>query len=428
MESLPNIIKIEKSENCAVIKFDDAIQIKEEPEVEFELIDSHQVVNKTKKPSESIKFKDWIKNNAVEEHPERPRRTQKRLYEMSHDESSLEKEQKRPRMILNKNLSTEKKQKPQITQSNPVGPFECQLCPAVLKTRKLFNYHTALHLESFKCEICGKKFPAQFQLDAHKVVHENPEIFKCKICFKILSSKVQLRNHMMKVTHSRDEKKKFKCDKCDYSTNYKTELLKHPKVHEAFERKLKSRSDWFRCEKCPMCLFTCPETLAKHHRIKHTNLPLLECDFCGFNSSDRCVMKNHIHVVHLKISRYPSNSTKTSKAPIRPNADGLYVCEYCSKILSTKKSLQSHVKIHLETFKCEICLKAFHTRYLLLDHKVQHENSEHFKCEICLKVFTTSSGLKKHMKNVAHGGLNAEKAYKCDKCEYSTNYKKVTLF
>ena len=83
----------------------------------------------------------------------------------------------------------------------------------------------------------------------------------------------------MKRIHGDKKDLKYQCEKCKYATENKKSMENHRKAHEKYEEKLKSRPDWFKCDKCPALLATKQYLNGHIHRV-HESLPF-ECDLCG---------------------------------------------------------------------------------------------------------------------------------------------------
>ena len=94
-------------------------------------------------------------------------------------------------------------------------------------------------------------------------------------------------------------------------------------------------------------------------------------------------------------------------------------CNYCDKILSSKKSLTSHSRIHTgektrdKLNKCDYCHHRFASKQSLKNHIRIHNGEKPYKCVQCDKRFRQINHLKRH--NKIHTG---EKPYKCNHCDH----------
>ena len=106
------------------------------------------------------------------------------------------------------------------------------------------------------------------------------------------------------------------------------------------------------------------------------------------------------------------NETK-SGINILPNQ-----CELCGKILSNKKNLKKHLKLHsnIRNYICKICNKSYKRSDHLKRHMITHDpEPNYYECEFCLKRFNLNYHLTSHLQNV-HGQKKL-KVYKCPDCE-----------
>ena len=93
-------------------------------------------------------------------------------------------------------------------------------------------------------------------------------------------------------------------------------------------------------------------------------------------------------------------------------------CELCGKILSNKKNLKKHLKLHsnVRNYICKICNKSYKRSDHLRRHMISHHpETNYYECELCLKQFSLNSHLTSHMKNV-HGQTKL-KVYNCPDCD-----------
>ena len=111
-------------------------------------------------------------------------------------------------------------------------------------------------------------------------------------------------------------------------------------------------------------------------------------------------------------------------SPNTPVHAALYPCEKCGKHFKTQASVETHSKKHLkmednqcETYKCTICSKTVSSKYILATHMKSHNNDDRCLCNICSKSFANKYILKSHMQ--AHSEVNLP----CDVCLKSFSNK-----
>uniref|UniRef100_A0A336LKE8 CSON007934 protein n=1 Tax=Culicoides sonorensis TaxID=179676 RepID=A0A336LKE8_CULSO len=127
------------------------------------------------------------------------------------------------------------------------------------------------------------------------------------------------------------------------------------------------------------------------------------CDVCGctrkFRNPTR--LRNHKQEFHLQIIRMH--------------------CAVCGKGFRTKASHDLHILGHEKpTIPCEVCGKLLTNRKTLATHLKIHTGERRYQCSVpgCDKAFTKCSGLQVHMRS-----HTKEKPYKCPQCQVSFSYK-----
>ena len=143
---------------------------------------------------------------------------------------------------------------------NDLKPFQCNLCEFATKLKPRLETHQNnkhFKLSDHKCETCGRTFRMKMSMERHiKVIHEKEKRIvikcescafstihrssmnrhikshhkakestatKCPICNMSLKTESNLKLHVKRI----HEDKNLICLKCEYSTNFKTDLLKH---------------------------------------------------------------------------------------------------------------------------------------------------------------------------------------------------------
>ena len=90
----------------------------------------------------------------------------------------------------------------------------------------------------------------------------------------------------------------------------------------------------------------------------------------------------------------------------------------------TNSDLVRHMDMHnsMETYKCDVCDKAFSMHSDLETHMIEHTGEKLHQCNQCGKAFSMHSDMIKHM--YEHTG---EKPYQCNHCEKSFILESVLL-
>lgn len=104
--------------------------------------------------------------------------------------------------------------------------------------------------------------------------------------------------------------------------------------------------------------------------------------------------------------------------------DGIFQCNECKKVFSTKGNLKYHIdSVHKKNkpFVCEICGEAYPRKNRLNVHLRTHCGRENYpwKCEECGKGFNEKGTLQTHIK-FKH---RDDRPFKCDECDNSYKIK-----
>ena len=114
--------------------------------------------------------------------------------------------------------------------------YDCNFCHYKGKSKNLVKLHlNRKHDRNFKCDRCDKTFGYQSELNRHAETH-SLRCFKCQICEFLGKSRRAIEEH-----HKSVHVPKFKCDKCDKTFAYRSGLSRHAETHSL---------KWFDCEFC----------------------------------------------------------------------------------------------------------------------------------------------------------------------------------
>jgi len=204
----------------------------------------------------------------------------------------------------------------------------------------------------FKCNLCDYTSRQKWNLKAHKESQHDGVRYYCNLCDHSASTLRYLQTHK----ESRHEGKKYPCDECDYAATQPGNLKLH--------KRSKHDGITYPCDQCDY-LAVCVANLKRHKHTKHMGIRY-QCDQCEFNGATHATLKRHIESIHEGIR---------------------YLCDQCNY----SASQQGDLKLHKQS---------------------KHENIT-YPCDLCNNVATTPQGLKRH-KESKHYGIT----YPCDQCEH----------
>ncbi|XP_045208206.2 zinc finger protein 729-like [Mercenaria mercenaria] len=146
------------------------------------------------------------------------------------------------------------------TKESEKKVYECDVCGKSFGKRNSLYYHKTLHSDTkhyicefencgksfrlkdglrkherihtgfkpYQCEVCEERFSRKIYLETHMYKHTGLKKFVCEICKKFFSQKGNLTVHML--LHDQ-ERPVYKCQKCSYTSNFKSNLTKHLQQH-----------------------------------------------------------------------------------------------------------------------------------------------------------------------------------------------------
>ncbi|XP_046666128.1 uncharacterized protein LOC124357989 isoform X1 [Homalodisca vitripennis] len=162
---------------------------------------------------------------------------------------------------------------------------------------------------SLKCYICGKVFKQKSYRDRHmQCIHKQNckgepllEVnYTCYLCDKKLRNKRNLQVHLNAVHSQQDDFNLLKCDKCNYSTAYKSNLRRHQSKHRNHKPQ-----QLLNCSECN-AIYSTLTALRLHEKKTHKAAKIeraaiqRKCPMCPFLSfsTTRNEMNKHLENKH----------------------------------------------------------------------------------------------------------------------------------
>ncbi|XP_063984920.1 uncharacterized protein LOC135166535 isoform X2 [Diachasmimorpha longicaudata] len=321
---------------------------------------------------------------------------------------------------------------PSVVQFNAhlkIHPLECSQCGKYFYRKQNFKLHMKRHLgiKPFPCTVCDKAFLTKQKLDEHMNGHTGNAPVKCNLCNETFRRYSNLTQH--KNRHHLNIKRKLKdyiCH-CGEVFHTKKKLAWHKETHDE------------KPKACTYCneRFIHMASLTRHMRRAHNRRFVpdaqrenenVECPIC------KCIYLRSSLSVHMRVH----------------NGERPYECQVCSKAFSTKWNLQLHKWTHAarstKPYKCNQCSAAFYRhsdytahmnshrnvrpytcnycgaqfirKYNCLRHVKEHEENKQYTCDVCNKTFHRSYYLKEHLR--VHSGA---RPYTCHICGKSSSTK-----
>ena len=185
----------------------------------------------------------------------------------------------------------------------------------------------------------------------------------------------------------------FSCNKCSFTTKYKTSLKRHQYRHVKNTLcDVNTNQISHICDQCGKS-FRSRYGMQVHTKIKHQQKFRFTCAVCN-------KVFHHLWNFRGHLSRHHSALKVT--------------CETCGKAFNYKSSLTMHKK-HCKSngsdgnnnsidseFVCDLCNNSLKTKKNLQDHSRGAHGGRQFHCSTCGKTFKWRSSLSYHTKHVKH--------------------------
>ncbi|KAM4012535.1 LOW QUALITY PROTEIN: uncharacterized protein ACNLHF_004788 [Anomaloglossus baeobatrachus] len=263
--------------------------------------------------------------------------------------------------------------------------------------------------KQFSCSKCGKCFIWKSDLVRHQKIHTGEKPFSCPECGKCFTQKFNLANHQK--IHTRE--KPFSCSECGKCFTQKSYLNIHKKIHTGEKP--------FSCSQCEKCFIT--KSHLNIHQKTHTGEKPFSCPDCGKCFTLKITLANHqkIHTGEKPFACSECGKCFIMKSKLvyhQKNHTGEkpFLCSECGKCFIQKSHLVTHQKIHTgeKPFSCSECGKCFIRKSDIVWHQRSHTEEKEYSCSECGKRFAQKSYLNIHQRS--HTGENTFSCSECGKC------------
>ncbi|XP_043211656.1 histone-lysine N-methyltransferase PRDM9-like [Amphibalanus amphitrite] len=206
----------------------------------------------------------------------------------------------------------------------------------------------------------------------------------------------------------------LQCPYCDVRCLGQQHLDGHVKIRHGHI----GRNGRFKCERCQYS--TDKSARMKHHRMTHTGERPHCCSICTARFVQRAHLNTHMRThtgerpfgCSICPARFADLSSRIGHMRTH-SGERPYGCSICPARFTVRSSLNIHMRTHTgeRPHGCSICKARFFERSHLTAHMRTHTGERPFGCSICTARFTERSTLTKHMRT--HTG---ERPYGCSIC------------
>ncbi|XP_061808115.1 zinc finger protein 1035 isoform X1 [Nerophis lumbriciformis] len=318
--------------------------------------------------------------------------------------------------------------------------------------------------DTFDCDVCSKRFPAQSKLSRHVTLFHTVKLFKCTCCDAGFSHEKSLKSHR-KMRKCRNFSKETITPQETPATENSIKPLQESRLQKKLQPYYNKKHN-FTCSYCPRA-FDSNTKLLVHTRL-HTGEKPFACD-CGLRFIRRDYLQRHFRKCSMKqgnankLVDNEKNCTKMSNlSAVGQNEEATsqslkgFSCAYCSSQFSLFSQLQEHflsshkletmdptvsptpLQHHLsklpiideellddkqsskginltckldtaivgnvsESLVCQVCNMSFENKAGLKGHSRVHSKESLFKCKICKKGFWNKNLLRNHNRKCRQG-------------------------
>jgi hypothetical protein len=220
----------------------------------------------------------------------------------------------------------------------------CIVCGKDFDSEQKYDKHYKTYHESNpkECDVCGTMFETIGSYYNHKKTESQTKHVSCKFCSEEMPQG-SMTNHIKRKHKPNSKENIFKCDKCQYESNLKTNLTRHKRSCTSKETK---NDIPFVCNIC-FKSFTLKTNLTRH-KILHNenrNEVAFECGICEDSFGRKDNLDKHLKHQH-------NITEKAGKVQFSDNGFGVYTNDALKK-RSPIKVLKKQSNIKMQ--ECDSC-------------------------------------------------------------------------